>query len=321
MTTGPVVVPVPRPPTWKVIAGFGVVYVVWGSTYFAIRIGVETLPPFTLAGVRWLVAGLILFVFPIVRSRPRVTAAQWRAAALVGGLMLLGGNGLVCWAEQWVASGLAALLVGTVPLWLVFLDWICFRGERPGRATLVGLLLGSAGVLILVGPHSLGGQPIHIPGAIALVIACACWALGSLYSRRVDVPSPMWLASATQMIAGGVILLGVALATGEFPRVHVHAVSWRSLAALIYLILAGSIITLTTYLWLLKVSTPARLATYAYVNPLIAILLGCWLLGEPFTPRVALAAAVILTAVVVITQYRRRPRQSAPAAASVLSRT
>ena len=321
MNAAPIVVPAPRPPTWKIIAGFGVVYVVWGSTYLAIRVGVETLPPFTMAGMRWLVAGLILFAFASLRGRPRVTAAQWRATALVGGLMLLGGNGLVCWAEQWVASGLAALLVGTVPLWFVFLDWTCFRGERPRRITLLGLLLGNAGVLILVGPHRLGGQPIHIPGAVALLIACVSWALGSLYSRRANLPQPTWLASATQMIAGGVILLAVALAAGEFPRVRPHAVSWRSLAALAYLVVAGSILALTTYLWLLQVSTPARIATYAYVNPVIAILLGCWLLGEPFTPRVALAMAVIVTAVVIIAQYGRRPHPPATPVAQIPSRT
>jgi len=300
-----------RPPAWKIAAGFAVIYVVWGSTYLAIRIAVETLPPFTLAGLRWLTAGAILFTFETIRGRPRVTASQWLAAGIVGTLMLLGGNGLVCWAEQWVPSGLTALIIGTVPLWLILLDWAFFGGERPGGAIVLGLLLGSAGILILIGPSRLETGRIHLPGAIALLIACASWAFGSLYSRRANLPRSTRLASAVEMIAAGGVLLVLALAAGEWPRVRLDAISTRSLAALLYLLVAGSILALTTYLWLLRVSSPARVATYAYVNPVIAILLGTWLADEPFTLRIAVAAGVILTAVMVITRYGPRPRAPA----------
>ena len=222
--------------------------------------------------------------------------------------MLLGGNGLVCWAEQTVASGLAALLIATVPIWMVVLDWLVYRGPRPTRMMVFGLAVGLAGIYILIGPENLGGQRLDLLGGGALLLACVFWTLGSLYSRRGKLPASNWLATAMEMLVGGAALLLVGAAAGEPARINLHAVSLRSLLALGYLIVFGSIVALTAYKWMLQVSTPARVATYAYVNPVIAILLGTALAAEPFTPRIALAAAVILAAVVLITRCSARPR-------------
>lgn len=295
-----------------VVAAYAAVYVIWGSTYFAIRVAVETLPPFTMAGVRFLVAGTLLYVAAGWRGpRPSLTRGQWGAAALVGVLMLLGGNGLVCWAEQYIASGLAALLVGTVPLWMVVLDWLLYRGPRPTAIASAGLLIGLVGVWLLVGPEELGGTRPHLGATLALLGACVAWTLGSLYSRRASLPKPTWLAAGMQMLAGGAALLLVGAAAGEWSRISIGAIHARSLVALAYLILFGSLIGLTAYLWLLQVSTPAKAATYAYVNPVIAILIGAALGDEPLTARIGSGAVVIIGAVVLITRLgKRRPDRS-----------
>jgi drug/metabolite transporter (DMT)-like permease len=292
----------PAPSRLKIVAAFAAVYVVWGSTYLAIRIGVETLPPFSMAGVRFLIAGLMMYAFVRPRVTERPTARNWLATGIVGCLMLLGGNGLVCWAEQTVASGLAALLVATVPIWMVVLDWLIYRGPRPSRAIVLGLVVGLAGIYVLIGPEDLGGERLNVLGGVALLLACVFWALGSLHSRRAALPHSSWLATAMEMIVGGVALLVVGALTGETGHISLQAISLRSVLALAYLIVFGSMVGLTSYKWLLHVCAPARVATYAYVNPVIAILLGA-LVGEPLTPRVALAAAVIVAAVVIITRY------------------
>ena len=290
------------PSRFKIAAAFASVYVIWGSTYLAIRIGVETLPPFSMAGVRFLIAGLMMYTFVRPREAQRPTVRNWLATGIVGCLMLLGGNGLVCWAEQTVASGLAALLVATVPIWIVVLDWLIYHGPKPSRAIVLGLVIGLAGIYVLIGPENLGGERLNIMGGVALLLACVFWALGSLHSRRAALPRSSWLATAMEMIVGGVALLVVGALTGETGHINIQAISLRSVLALAYLIVFGSMVGLTSYKWLLHVCAPARVATYAYVNPVIAILLGT-AFGEPLTLRVALAAAVIVAAVVIITRY------------------
>ncbi len=298
----------PRPSPFKIIAAFATVYVVWGSTYLAIRIAVETLPPLSMAGIRFLIAGGLLFALIPASKRPPLTRGNWIAAGIVGCLMLLGGNGLVCWAEQSVASGIAALLVATVPIWLVVLDWLVFRGPRPARNMILGLVVGLVGIYVLVGPENIGGARLHISGALALLLACLFWALGSLYSRHGNLAHSSRIATAMEMIVGGSALLVVGGVLGEWPRLDPRAISVRSALGLAYLIVFGSILGLTSYKWLLKVSTPARVSTYAYVNPVIAILLGAALAHEPLTPRLAVATAVIVAAVVAITRSSARPR-------------
>ncbi|HYR45791.1 MAG TPA: EamA family transporter [Thermoanaerobaculia bacterium] len=291
----------------KLVAAFAAVYVLWGSTYLAIRFGVETIPPFLMAGTRHLTAGVLLYLWTRWRGGPRPSALHWRNAAILGGLMLLGGNGLVTWAEQRVPSGLAALIVASVPIWMAVLVGIEKRA-RPGAAVIAGLLLGLGGIALLVLPGRFAGNG-HVDPlcAAALLTAALCWSFGSLTSRRVALPSSTLSATAMQMIAGGTLLWAVGLLLGEGSRLRLAAVSARSAISLGYLVIFGSLIGFSAYVWLLKATTPARVSTYAYVNPIVAVLLGTLFAGEAFTLRIALAALVIVGAVGLIITARARP--------------
>jgi drug/metabolite transporter (DMT)-like permease len=299
----------PARTTTLVLVAFGAVYVVWGSTYLAIRIGVESFPPLILAGLRHLTVGL--FLYPILRKTTgiRPTAAHWRTAMIAGALLLFVGNGGVSWAELTVPSGIAALLVATVSLWLVIVDWLRPGGVRPVPRVVIGLLMGFAGLALLVGPAHLGGSERVDPrGAAVLVIASLAWACGSLYSKHGGMPSSAMLGVAMQSFAGGVILLIAGLFAGEFKGFHLGAISLRSWLALGYLIAFGSGIGFSAYLYILQKSTAARVATYAFVNPVVALFLGWLIAGESITLRTVTAAAVILTAVIlVITAPHRKP--------------
>jgi len=295
--------------TSLVLMAFAAVYVVWGSTYLAIRIGVESFPPLILAGLRHMTVGLILY--PILRRKTglRPSAANWRAAIVTGTLLLFVGNGGVSWAEQTVPSGIAALLVATVSLWLVMVDWLRPNGTRPVPRVIVSLLMGFAGMFLLVGPAHLGGaERIDPRGAAVLILASFAWACGSLYSKHGGMSSSPMLSVAMQSFAGGTILLIAALFAGEYHGLHFAAVSRRSWLALVYLVVFGSGIGFTAYLYILQKSTAARVATYAFVNPVVALFLGWLIAGETITMRTVLAAAVILTAVIlVITAPHRAP--------------
>jgi drug/metabolite transporter (DMT)-like permease len=291
-----------KPPRWRVVTAFAAVYLIWGSTYLAIRIAIETMPPFLMAGVRFLIAGALLYAWIRWRGTPRPARSHWLAATLVGGLLLLGGNGGVVWAEQRVPSGLTALLIATVPLWMVLLNWLRPGGVKPSNGVISGLTLGFIGITLLVGPGELaGGNHVDSLGAAVLIFASLLWAAGSLYSRRAQLPTSPLLATAMEMLAGGALLLTAGLLAGEWTRFAPSALSLRSWLALSYLIVFGALIGFTAYIWLLRVSTPARASTYAYVNPVVAILLGWAFAGEPLTARTLLAAAIIVAAVVVIT--------------------
>jgi drug/metabolite transporter (DMT)-like permease len=299
----------PRHNTTLVLVAFAAVYLVWGSTYLAIRIGVESFPPLLLAGSRHLLAGLILFPIMRWRSGIRPTMTHWRTAVVTGFLLLFVGNGGVSWAELTVPSGVTALLVATVSLWLVIVDWLRPGGTRPVLRVAAGIFLGFAGLALLVGPAHLGGSGRIEPiGAGVLVVASLSWACGSLYSKHGAMPSSPLLGVAMQSLAGGVILWIVGFFIGEFESFHFAAITMRSWFAMGYLIVFGSGIGLTAYLYILNQSTAARVATYAFVNPVVALFLGWLILGETITLRTALAAAVILTAVVlVITAPHRAP--------------
>jgi drug/metabolite transporter (DMT)-like permease len=289
-----------------VVAAFAAVYVVWGSTYLAILFAIETIPPFLMAGARFLVSGAALYAWTHSRGAPRPTRANWRAAAVVGAFLLVGGNGGVAWAEQRVPSGLAALLVATVPLWMVLLDWWRGGGARPAGRTWAGIAVGFVGLGILVGPAELlGGGAADPLGAGALVIASTLWAVGSVYSRRAALPESPFQATAMEMLAGGALLVLVGSATGEWGRLDPAAVSGRSLLALGYLIAFGSCVGFTAYIWLLRHVEVAKVSTYAYVNPVVAVFLGWLLAGEPVTARTLAAAAVIVVAVAFITSSRK----------------
>ena len=305
--------------TTMVLVAFAAVYIVWGSTYLSIRIGIETFPPLVLAGLRHLVAGVLLYPGLRWKTGIKPTAANWRTAIVAGTLLLFVGNGGVSWAELTVPSGIAALLVATVSLWLVIVDWLRPGGARPVPRVVGGLLIGFAGMALLVGPAHPGSSGRVDPrGALVLVSASLAWACGSLYSKHGEMPSSPMLGVAMQSIAGGVILLVVAAITGEFRGLQLGAVSLRSWLALGYLILFGSGIGFSAYIYILHKSTAARVATYAFVNPVVALFLGWLILGEAITVRTGVAAAVILTAVILVitAPHRVVAPAAAPAPAS-----
>lgn len=297
------------PPLSGVLAAFLAVYLIWGSTYLGIRFAIETLPPFLMAGTRFVVAGGILYAYARLRGTPAPDREGWRRAAVVGGLLLLGGNGGVVWAQQHIPSGTAALLVALVPLWMVLMDWLRPGGLRPTGAVMVGLVLGTLGLGLLVGPDGwMPGSRVDPVGAGVILLASLSWAAGSMVSRSMRLSAPL-LATGQQMLAGGAALLLLGFLTGEAGRLDPGAVSVRSVLALLYLVVFGSLVGYTCYIWLLRVSTPAKVATYAYVNPLVAVALGWLLAGEELTERMVAASLVIIAGVAVVTMKRRRPRE------------
>jgi drug/metabolite transporter (DMT)-like permease len=290
-----------------VIAAFAAIYLIWGSTYLAIRLAIETMPPLLMAGTRFTVAGLLLFAWARTRGgAPAPTRRQWGAAALMGVLLLACGNGGVSWSEQRVASGLAALLVALVPLWTVLLEWARPGGRRPAAAVLVGLALGLGGVALLVAPGSTGGRGVDPVGALVLLGATLAWSIGSVSARRLPLPSSPLMATALEMLAGGAALLVAGLAGGEGRALHLAAITPRSLLALGYLVVFGSLVAFTAFVWLLRVRPAGRVATYAFVNPAVAVLLGWAVLGEALAARTLVAAAVIVAGVALITTAQDR---------------
>ena len=305
----------PQPSSRKstlVLIAFGLVYVVWGSTYLAIRVGIESFPPLLLAGTRHLITGLILY--PVMRWKTgvRPTTAHWRMSFVTGFLLLFIGNGGVCLAEQTVPSGVTALLVATVSLWMVLVDWLRPGGTRPVPRVTAGLILGFAGLALLVGPKNLGGSGRVDPlGVGLLVLASLAWASGSVYSKHAGglSGSPL-LGAAMQSLAGGLALWVAGIVSGETRALHLAAISLRSWLALGYLIAFGSMVGFTAYIYILKKSTATRVATYAFVNPVVALFLGWLLVDESITLRTVIAAAVILTAVLmVILRHTGRPHE------------
>jgi drug/metabolite transporter (DMT)-like permease len=296
------------PSRFAVASAFAILYVVWGSTYLAILFAIETLPPFLMASLRFFIAGTLLYGWSrVVSGAAAPSLPQWRAAAVVGVLLLVGGNGLVVWSEQRIASGVAALLVGTVPCFMVLLDWLRPGGVRPSGRVVAGLVLGLLGLLWLVGPDSvMGGGRADLVGAGALVLASFSWAFGSIYSRQAALPSSPFLTTAMQMLAASVGLLVLAVALREPAQFASASVSLRSILSLVYLVVFGSIMAFSAYVWLLRVSTPARVSTYAYVNPVVAVLLGAAFANEALTMRMLVAAAVIVCGVALITLAPRR---------------
>lgn len=289
----------------KLIAAFAAVYLIWGSTYLGIRFAIETLPPFLMAGTRFIVAGSLLYGYLRFKGAPAPKRIHWRNMTVVGGLLLLGGNGLVTLAEQHVPSGLAALMISGTPLWIALLGWLFFDGLRPRGRLAVGLLGGLFGVILLVDPTDIiAGKGINPWGILLLITAELCWSIGSLYSRRVEVPQDPMLATGMEMLAGGVLLYLVATVTGEWGQLDLGAVSLKSAAALAYLTIFGSLIAFSAYIWLLNTVTPARATTYAYVNPVVALFLGWALADEPLSLRTLVAAGIIIASVVMITTYQ-----------------
>jgi drug/metabolite transporter (DMT)-like permease len=301
----------PRPiAVWAALA---TIYVVWGSTYLGIMVAIETLPPLLMSAGRFLVAGAILYVFAVRcgdRAGDRPTRRHWLAAGIVGGALLLGGNGGVALSEQRIDSGVAALLVATIPLWMAVLDRV-LHGRKLAWTGVLGLVLGLVGVALLVGPS---GGSIDAVGALLALGAALAWAWGSLYARDASQPSRPLVGAGMQMLAGGALLAVVGAAAGELDDVALSAVSARSIAAVVYLVLVGSVIAYSAYVWLLQNAPTALVSTYAYVNPVVAVALGALFLSEPITPKMLLAGLAIVASValIVTSQTRSKPVAERP---------
>jgi drug/metabolite transporter (DMT)-like permease len=285
----------------RILAAFVAVYIVWGSTYLAIRYAVQTMPPFLMVGTRFVVSGVILYAWARWRGSTRPTAAEWRDATITGVLMLCCGNGAVSWAEQRVPSGIASLLVAVVPLWMVLVDWLRPHGQRPRAIVVAGVIVGLAGLAVLVGPASFYGHgDVDFAGAVVLILGSLAWAAGSVFNRHGSRPHSAAMSTGLQMIGGSVALLLLGVMRGEIGQVHLGQISPASWAGWIYLVTFGSLVGFTAYIYLLQTVSPAKASTYAYVNPLVAVFLGWAIAGESVTPRSLGAAAIILAGVAMI---------------------
>jgi drug/metabolite transporter (DMT)-like permease len=282
------------------------VYIAWGSTYLAIRFAVETIPPFLMAAIRFLIAGGILFIWRHLAGDGLPTRRQWKSAAIVGLLMLLGGNGCVVWAERHVVSGVSALIVGAAPLFMALLDAFQRGRKRPGWQTWFGVLWGFAGIALLIGPSEFtsNGAHLYLPGVGALLLASFLWSAGSLYSRTACLPDSPLMGTSMEMLAGGMSLLIFGTLAGDWSRLDLAGIQITSVWGLVYLILIGSLVGFVAYTWLLRVAPTPLVSTYAYVNPLVAIFIGNLLASEPLTPRILLSAVVIISSVVLINTSR-----------------
>lgn len=288
-------------------------YIVWGSTYLGIKVSIETIPPFFHAAVRFLISGMILVVWQRSAGHQMPTRRQWVSAGIIGTFLLLGGNGLVAWAEQFIPSGIAALIIGSMPMFLVIGEAIRPNGVKPTWQGIVGLLVGFAGIFILVGPSEISGstEKLNPLGVIALLSACLFWATGSLYSKTADLPKSSLMNTGAQMLVGSVSLLIVSLISGELNGWDVSAVSARSLVGLAYLIFIGSLVGFVSYGWLLQNAPISLVSTYAYVNPIVAVLLGVWFANEALEPRIWLATAIIIGSVIFINSTKPKVKHEA----------
>ena len=296
-----------HPRAWKVLLAFAIIYFVWGSTYLAIRVGVREVPPFLLAAIRFLIAGAILYTWMLIKGTPSPTLRQWSGTSLLAVLIFVLDYGLVFWAERRVPSGIAAVMMATSPVFMTLSEILIMKTQQFTIRLAAALLVGIAGVGVLVSRSaSLGDAPIDTLGACALIVAAISWSVGSALTRRLPLPSDKGMSSGAQMFAGGVLLTFAAALLGEFRGFHVQAVSAKAWLALAYLIVAGSIIAFTAYVWLIHHESPTKVGTYAYVNPVVAVLLGYFLGGETIGPRTILGAALVLVSVIVITTSRSK---------------
>jgi len=294
-------------PTWKTLLAFGIIYLVWGSTFLAIRIGVHELPPFLFAAMRFLIAGLILCGWMFAHGERSPSALQWRSLFLLALLIFVLDYGLLFWAEQRVPSGIAAVMMATIPVFMALSEIIFLRTQRLTVRLASALFVGLAGVAVLMSRSlNLGGAPIDTSGAIALIIGSVSWSIASVLTRKLPLPSSKVMSSGAQMLAGGILLSLVAAALGEFRNFHPGTVSRATWFSLLYLIVAGSIIGFTAYVWLIHHESPTKVGTYAYVNPVVAVLLGFFLGDEPLGLRTILGTLFVLISVVLITTTRAK---------------
>ncbi|MFA4134324.1 MULTISPECIES: EamA family transporter [unclassified Brevibacillus] len=283
------------------------VYLFWGGTYLGMKIAIESMPPFIMAGARFFLAGSILFLIGRWKGAGLPSAAEWRGAGIVGALLLLGGNGVVAWAQLKVPSAIASLLIATVPLWILVFNWVGGSKKKPTVGVMGGILFGLAGIAVLVvHPESSGNQGIDTVGIFALLFASISWAVGSLYSRNAKLPASPVMATALQMIIGGSLLGITSLFLDDWTKLHLSEITLRSWIAFGYLVGFGSIVAYTAYIWLLKNAEPSLVATYAYVNPIVAVFLGWLIADEQLTSQTLIAAVMIIAAVAIITMFREK---------------
>jgi drug/metabolite transporter (DMT)-like permease len=305
----------------RVIIAFAALYLIWGSTYLGIRFAIETIPPFLMAGTRFLLAGLIMYAIAWSQGMVKSSWANWRTSLIIGACLLLGGNGGVTISEKYIDSGLAAVIVAIVPIYIVVLGWVSGMAPRPTPIVWLGLVGGFVGVGILLGPSlRFSSNDAHGPaiGMSILLVSTFLWSAGSLYSRVAKHAASPFLTAAQQMMCGGMLLLLTGALTGELRRFHPRSVSILSLASFAYLIVIGAVVGYTAYIWLLRHCDPAKVATYAYVNPIVAVLLGAAFAGETLTMRTVMAAGLIIGSVaMVITAQQLRARMEPPISATV----
>jgi drug/metabolite transporter (DMT)-like permease len=296
-----------RPATWKILLAFAIIYFVWGSTYLAIRVGVSEMPPFLMAGLRFTAAGLALYAWMRITGVASPSGREWRSAMVLGALMFLIDYACLFWAEQRIPSGLSAVILALIPVCITILEIAVVRTQRLTMRLALGLLLGIAGVVVLMNPSaSLGEAPLDHKGAIALLIACCGWSIGTVVTGKLTLPASKAMSAGAQMLCGGAQLLILAAVAGEFKHFRAQDVSARAWFSLIYLIIAGSIVAFTAYVWLLHYESPTKVGTYAYVNPVVAVILGAAFGGEIIGRRTLIGTALILVSVVVITMMKAK---------------
>lgn len=297
----------PHRPAWKTLSAFAIIYFVWGSTYFAIRTGVREVPPFLFASIRFLIAGFFLYGWTILRGQRSPGKRQWMSAFLLGLLIFIFDYGMLFWAEQRVPSGVAAVLMASIPLFMTLSEIILLRTQKLTPRLATALLIGVLGVAVLMSRSlNLGGAPVNHPGALAILLGAMTWSIASVLMRKLPLPPSKMMSAGSQMLAGGTLLALVAGTRGEFHHFHPSAVSRNAWFALLYLIVVGSIVGFTAYLWLLHHESPTKVGTYAYVNPVVAVLLGYFLGGEALGLRTILGTLFVLISVVVITTTRAK---------------
>lgn len=301
------------PRAWKVLLAFAIIYFVWGSTFLAIRVGVREVPPFLLAGIRFLIAGLVLFAWMRAKGTASPTARQWFSATLLAVLIFVLDYGLLFWAERRLPSGIAAVMMATIPVFMTLSEILFLKTQRLTPRLGAALLVGIGGVLVLVSRSiSFGDSPIDTIGAIALIVAAIGWSVGSALTRKLPLPSSKAMSSGAQMLAGGVLLTITSAALGEFHGFRLQGVSMKAWLALAYLIVAGSIVAFTAYVWLIHHESPTKVGTYAYVNPVVAVLVGYFLGGEGLSLRTIIGTLLVLVSVVVITTSPKKQVSTLP---------
>ena len=297
-----------RRPAWKTLLAFSIIYIVWGTTYLAIRVGVEEVPPFLLAGLRFLIAGGVIYGWMIARGERSPTAREWMGASVIGIMIFVMDYGVLFWAEERVPSGVTAVMMATIPVFMALSEIIILGTQKLTARLTLALLIGIGGVAVLISRSlNLGGAPVDKMGAVALIFASISWSIASILTRKLTLPPSKVMSSGAQMLSGGILLALTSAALGEFRGFHPWSVSRAAWFALLYLIVAGSILAYTAYVWLIHHESPTKVGTYAYVNPVVAVLVGYFMGGEALGARTILGTLFVLTSVVVITSTKARP--------------